>query len=47
MRFLENEQLRQHRIEQLLLEAHLEREAVVDLIEEYYVVENSLDQITR
>jgi hypothetical protein len=45
--FLEDEPLRQHRIEQLLLEAHLERQTGIDLIEDYFAVESSLDPITR
>lgn len=39
--------IRDHQIEQLLLNAHKEREAGVDLIEEYFMVCSSLDQITR
>ena len=37
----------EHQIEQLLLRAHIEREAGIDLIEEYFASESSLDLITR
>ena len=37
----------EHQIEQLLLRAHLEREMGIDLIEEYFASESSLDLITN
>lgn len=39
--------LRQHQIDELLLKAHLEREAGLDLIEEYFINQSSLDLITK
>lgn len=39
--------IRDHQIEQILLSAHTEREAGVDLIEEYFLGSTSLDEITR
>lgn len=39
--------LRDHQIEQILLNAHIEREAGVDLIEEYFIGSSSLDEITQ
>lgn len=42
-----NQPIRTHQIEQLLLNAHVEREAGVDLIEEYFAGQSSLDEITR
>ena len=39
--------IRATQIEELLLHAHIEREVGVDLIEEYFSGQSSLDQITR
>jgi len=39
--------LRDHQIEQILLRAHIEREGGVDLIDEYFYAQSSLDPITR
>lgn len=39
--------IRDHQIEQILLSAHTEREAGVDLIEEYFMGSTSLDEITK
>ncbi|MDN3506250.1 MAG: hypothetical protein P0S96_03375 [Simkaniaceae bacterium] len=36
-----------HLIEELLLSAHVEREAGIDLIDEYFSSQSSLDPITR
>lgn len=36
-----------HLIEELLLSAHIEREAGIDLIDEYFSSQSSLDPITR
>lgn len=39
--------LRDHQIEELLLNAHEMRESGIDLIEEYFATESSLDLITK
>ncbi len=38
--------IRDHLIEEILLNAHIHREKGVDLIEEYFLAESSLDHVT-
>jgi len=39
--------IRDHQIEQILLNAHVEREAGVDLIDEYFLSQTSLDPLIK
>jgi hypothetical protein len=39
--------LRQQQIEHMLLCAHIEREKGIDLIEDYFMTQSSLDEITK
>lgn len=41
-----SKEIRAHQIEELLLNAHLESEGGIDLIEEYFSMNSSLDSIT-
>ena len=42
-----NNEIRRHQIEELLLNAHLESEGGIDLIEEYFATSRSLDRVTE
>lgn len=42
-----NNEIRRHQIEELLLNAHLESEGGIDLIEEYFATSSSLDRVTE
>ena len=42
-----NNEIKKHQIEELLLNAHLESEGGIDLIEEYFTKSSSLDSITK